>query len=83
VKHRGRVYWRRSDLPALEAAHAKFAGRSVFERDRKHEKARAQRQALTPKAKPRRIKAKQNDVRQIDLFSDDARTTGEDGQSRS
>ena len=72
LKHRGRVYWRSVDLPVLEAAYANFGGRTVFERDRKHEQARTARAAAAAAPKPRRIKAKQSDLRQADLFGEDA-----------
>lgn len=40
---RARVYWRRTDLPALRAALAQFRGRAVFEQSRRHAKAIAAR----------------------------------------
>ncbi len=40
---RTRVYWRRTDLPALRAALTQFRGRAVFEQSRRHAKAIAAR----------------------------------------
>jgi predicted DNA-binding transcriptional regulator AlpA len=40
---RSRLYWRQSDLPALQAALDKFRGRKAFEQKRRHAKAVAAR----------------------------------------
>jgi len=66
---RARVYWQRSDLPALKAALDRFQGRKAFEKERRHAKARA---AL---AEATRLKAKRRKgtaiLRQPDLFGGD------------
>ncbi|MEQ1708833.1 MAG: hypothetical protein ABL864_10960 [Terricaulis sp.] len=67
---RGRVYWRRSDLPELEAALARYPGRVAFERECRHAKARvALAEAIAASARRKRIaKRRVPDVRQPDLF---------------
>lgn len=63
---RARVYWLRTDLPALRAAMERFEGRSAFEAGRRHAKARVA-QAEATALKPKRRK-QANVVPQPDLF---------------
>lgn len=73
---RARVYWLRSDLPALMVAMDRFQGRSAFEAERRHAKARA---ALA-EGKPKRPK-QSNAIPQPDLF-DASDTAGPGGAER-
>lgn len=70
VKMLGRIYWRRSDLAAMEAALDRFQGRSVFERDRRHAKAcQAATKAIAAHAKkPKRVRVRIGPLSQPDLF---------------
>jgi predicted DNA-binding transcriptional regulator AlpA len=70
LKMLSRLYWREGDLAAMEAALDRFQGRSVFERERRHAKAR---QAVTKATaasakKPKRVRTVANTLAQPDLF---------------
>lgn len=65
---RARVYWRRSDLPALKAAFDRFQGRKAFEKERRHAKARAALAEATSLKTKRRTRA--GPIRQPDLFGE-------------
>jgi hypothetical protein len=54
---RARVYWLRTDLPALRAAMKRFQGRSVFEAERRYAKARAAVAEATGVKAKRRVRA--------------------------
>lgn len=61
------IYWRKSEIEALEAALLRFKGRCVFDRKRKHErKVKALTKTRTA-AEPR--KSAPRAVQQRDLFS--------------
>ena len=70
VKILGRIYWRGSDLAAMEAALDRFQGRGVFERERRHAKARqAAMKAMAAHAKkPKRVRVRIGPLSQPDLF---------------
>ncbi len=76
---RARVYWLRSDLPALRAAINRFQGRSAFEAERRHAKARAALEEATG-LKPKRRK-QASAIPQPDLF-DAADADGPGGAER-
>ena len=66
----GRVFWRRRDLSAVEAALDRFQGRGVFERERRHAKAcKAVTRAMAAAIKqPKRMRTTANALQQPDLF---------------
>jgi predicted DNA-binding transcriptional regulator AlpA len=66
---RARVYWLRTDLPALKAALDQFQGRKAFEKERRHAKARAALAEATG-LKPKRRKGTAI-LGQTDLFGGD------------
>lgn len=70
TKQRGRSFWRREDLPALEMALDVFQGRGAFERARRHSKAcKALARVVASRAThPQRRKQPATDLRQPDLF---------------
>jgi predicted DNA-binding transcriptional regulator AlpA len=70
VKVLGRVYWRARDLLEMEAALDRFQGRSAFERERRHAKARqAATTAMAAAAKkPKRVRSPVSALAQPDLF---------------
>jgi hypothetical protein len=70
VKMLGRIYWRACDLPDMEAALDRFQGRSAFERERRHAKARqAATKAMAAVAKkPKRVRTPIGALAQPDLF---------------
>lgn len=76
---RGRVYWLRSDMPAVRVAMDRFQGRSAFEAARRHAKARAALDGATG-PKPKRRKHAST-IPQPDLF-DAADTVGSGGAER-
>ena len=76
---RARVYWVRSDLPALRIAMDRFQGRSAFEAERRHAKARAALAEATG-LKPKRRK-QASAIPQPDLF-DAPDTAGPGGAER-
>ncbi|MBL8559447.1 MAG: hypothetical protein JNM47_12040 [Hyphomonadaceae bacterium] len=76
---RARVYWLRSDLPALRVAMDRFQGRSAFEAERRHAKARAALAEATG-LKPKRRK-QSSAIPQPDLF-DGPDTAGPGGAER-
>lgn len=76
---RARVYWLRTDLPALRAAMDRFQGRSAFEAERRHAKARAALAEATG-LKPKRRK-QASALPQPDLF-DGPDTAGPGGAER-
>lgn len=62
---RARVYWLRTDLPALKAALERFQGRRAFEEERRHAKARAavaEATGLKPKRRKRGVALRQPDL---------------------
>lgn len=65
---RARVYWQRSDLPALKAALDRFQGRKAFEKERRHAKACAALAEATGLKSKRRTRAAM--IRQPDLFGE-------------
>ena len=76
---RARVYWLRSDLPALRAAMDRFQGRSAFEAERRHARARTALAEATG-LKPKRRK-QASAIPQPDLF-DAPDTAGPGGAER-
>lgn len=70
VKALGRVYWRSCDLLDMESALDRFQGRSAFERERRHAKARhAATKAMAAIAKkPKRVIVRIDAPPQPDLF---------------
>jgi predicted DNA-binding transcriptional regulator AlpA len=67
---RGRVFWRKHDLPAMETALDAFQGRSAFERIRRQDKAReAATKAMAAIRKPKRRQTRESAPQQLDLFS--------------
>jgi predicted DNA-binding transcriptional regulator AlpA len=66
----GRVFWRRRDLAAMEAALDSFQGRGAFERERRHANAcKAVTRAMAAAFKqPKRLRTKANTLQQADLF---------------
>lgn len=71
VKTLGRIYWRACDLPGMEAALDRFQGRSAFERERRHAKARqAASKAMAAAAmKSKRVRSAIGGLAQLDLFA--------------
>jgi predicted DNA-binding transcriptional regulator AlpA len=77
-KIRGRVFWRRRDLPAMEAALDAFQGRSAFERNRRQAKAReAATKAMAAIKKPKRRLTSTTPPQQLDLFGGSIATAPE------
>jgi hypothetical protein len=72
---RARVYWLRTDLPALRLAMERFQGRKAFEEARRHGNARAALAEITGHKAKRRKQATER--RQPDLF--DAADAGAPG----
>jgi predicted DNA-binding transcriptional regulator AlpA len=66
---RARVYWRRTDLPALRAALASFRGRRAFEEERRHAAGLGKTRAPAPT------------LRQLDLFGETDAAGAEPGPS--
>lgn len=66
----GRIYWRACDLSEMEVALDRFQGRSAFERERRHAKARqAATKAMAAAAKKtRRVRSAISALAQPDLF---------------
>jgi predicted DNA-binding transcriptional regulator AlpA len=70
LKVLGRVFWRKRDLAAMEAALDRYQGRGAFERERRHAKAcKAATSAMAAAFKqPKRLRTKANTLQQPDLF---------------
>lgn len=70
VKMLGRIYWRACDLPEMEASLDRYQGRSAFERERRHAKARqAVTKAMAAAAKRSKcVRSPINALAQPDLF---------------
>ncbi len=70
TNQRGRTFWRREELSALEAALDVFRGRGAFERARRHARAcNALAQVVANRAaRPQRRKQVASELRQPDLF---------------
>jgi predicted DNA-binding transcriptional regulator AlpA len=70
LKMLGRVFWRKRDLSAMEAALDRFQGRSAFERERRHAKAcqAVTRAIAAATKKPKRLQTRANTLQQPDLF---------------